>query len=319
VNAAATLNRRLAEGEVVVLDGGIGTEIQARGAPMHDAVWSARANLEHLDLVQAVHEAYIRAGADVILTNTFSSGRMSLHPAGLGDEVQRCNRRAVEAALRARDQAATNEEVVVAGAISPFRTFAMVPLAERASERRDVAHPPTGDALREAFSEQASVLADGGVDLLALETITSPIDGHAALDAALETGLPVWLGLSPARRPDGELGIWRVRRRAEDSIDTFEELVHELVRPELAAVTVMHCSVDVVEPALETVTRRWDGPLGAYPEHGSFSPPNWQFSDLTPEHYLAEARRWVDAGARIVGGCCGVRPEHIRALANGLS
>jgi homocysteine S-methyltransferase len=318
VNAAETLSRRLAEGEVVVLDGGIGTEIQARGAPMHDAVWSARANLDHLDLVQAVHEDYIRAGADVIQTNTFSSGRMSLHPAGLGDEVERVNRRAVEAALRARDHVATNGAVVVAGAISPFRTFAIGPLAGRESERHDVAHPLAGDALRDAFAEQASILADGGVDLLALETITSPTDGHAALDAALGTGLPVWLGLSPERRTDGELGIWRVRRRAEDSVDTFEELVRELVRPELAAVTVMHCSVDVIGPALDLVARHWDGPLGAYPEHGGFSPPNWQFSELTPEHYLAEARCWVDDGARIVGGCCGVRPEHIRALADGL-
>jgi S-methylmethionine-dependent homocysteine/selenocysteine methylase len=308
---------RLAAGEIVVLDGGIGTEIQALGAPMDGAVWSATANLDYPDVVRRVHEEYIRAGADVILTNTFSSGRTAMGPAGLGDRFEAANRRAVELTLEARDNAA-DRPVVVAGAMSPFRTFSMRPVPGHERERRDVEVPLAGDALVSAYREQALLLADAGVELLVLETITSPIDGRAIVRAARETALPIWLGLTPQRADDGSLGIWRVRRRADDAVATFDELVDELVDASLAAVTVMHCDAEVVEPALDVLRGRYAGPLGAYPEEGGFVPPSWQFTELTPEDYLARARSWVEHGAQIVGGCCGVRPDHIRVLRDGL-
>jgi S-methylmethionine-dependent homocysteine/selenocysteine methylase len=309
------LTDRLAAGEIVILDGGIGTEIQALGAPMDGAVWSAAANLDHPDIVRRVHEDYIRAGADVILTNTFSSGRTAMDPAGLGDRFAAANRRAVELALEARENAA-DHPVVVAGAMSPFRTFSMRPVPGHESDRRDVEAPLTGEALVAAYREQALLLADAGVELLVLETITSPIDGGAMIEAARETRLPIWLGLTPQRADDGGLGIWRVRRRPDDTVSSFEELVAELVDASLAAVTVMHCDAEVVEPALDALRGHYAGPLGAYPEEGGFVPPNWQFTELGPDEYLARARSWVEHGAQIVGGCCGVRPAHIRALSS---
>lgn len=100
------LQGRVSAGEVIVLDGATSTELQARGVPMDVVTWSAIANLQHPEVVQGIHEDYIRAGADVITANTYSTSPASLEPAGLGDRVEEINRRAVEIALRARDAAA---------------------------------------------------------------------------------------------------------------------------------------------------------------------------------------------------------------------
>ena len=107
MSAAEDIFGRIADGELVIIDGGTGTQLQAEGVPMDDVAWSARANLEHPDVVQRVHEEYIRAGAEVIIANTYAASRAALAPAGLGDRVAEANRSAVRAALRAREAAAT--------------------------------------------------------------------------------------------------------------------------------------------------------------------------------------------------------------------
>jgi hypothetical protein len=111
------LSRRLADGEVVVLDGGMGTELQARGVPMDDEAWSGVANLTHDHIVQEIHEDYIRAGADVIIANTYAAARLPLERAGYGDRVVEANRRAVRAAREARDRVA-DRPVAIAGSMS---------------------------------------------------------------------------------------------------------------------------------------------------------------------------------------------------------
>src|SRR5262245_62585922 len=103
MGAADDVLERLAAGAVVIVDGGTGSQLQAEGVPMDDVAWSARANLEQPDAVQRVHEEYIRAGAEVIIANTYASSRSALEPAGLGDRVAEANRSAVRAAMRARE------------------------------------------------------------------------------------------------------------------------------------------------------------------------------------------------------------------------
>ena len=107
----------LAAGGVLVIDGGMGTELQRRGVPMDEVVWSGAAVLSNPDVVRTVHEDYIRAGADVIITNTFGSTRQMLGGAGLGAQVELVHRRAVVLAQEAR--AATNSRVAIAGSLSP--------------------------------------------------------------------------------------------------------------------------------------------------------------------------------------------------------
>jgi len=306
------LSGRLAAGEVMIIDGGMGTQLQAEGVPMDKLAWSARANLEQPEVVQRVHEAYIRAGAQVIIANTFAAGRAGLAPAGLGGRVAEANTAAVRAALEARE-AAADGLVVVAGSMSSF-----CPAAMQAGEGSP---PPGGRASDDprfpglaAFREQAQLLAGAGADLIALEMIGAEGYGRAALQAAAETGLPVWLGLTPARREDGSLGT---PTELGDG-DSFETLLAALATPALAAVTVMHADPEMIPDAIEMTRRYFAGPIGAYAETGSWTPPDWVFDGLTPSQYLRHASTWAEHGAQLIGGCCGTGPGHIRALAKRL-
>ncbi len=297
------LQERLARGEVIILDGGTGTELERRGVPMHDQAWSGAAILSHPEVLRQVHADYIEAGADIVITNTFATSRSMLEAAGQGDKVAEVNRRAVELACAARDRAAAGREVWVAGSISP-----MSPGADHA-RRPDVA------AAGAAFREQAEIMAEAGADLIVLEMMRDLDYTRAAIDAAQATGLPLWIGFSCDFGPGGEVVM-------------FEGIVPDLpfaevVGPAMARggslLAVMHSEVEVTRPALEVARRHWDGPLGAYPHSGHFVMPHWQFdSVISPEAYLAEALTWVGMGVQVVGGCCGIGPAHIRLLAERL-
>ena len=314
MDVAGVIAGRLAEGGLVIIDGGMGSQLQADGVPMDEVAWSARANLEQPDVVQRVHEAYIRAGAEVIIANTFAASRAALEPAGLGDRVAEANRNAVRAALRAREAAATaTRPVAVAGSMSSFCPVAMEPAAAGPPPDGPAAVDPRLPGLAD-FREQAALLAEAGADLIALEMIDDQSYGRAALQAAAETGLPVWLGVSPARRADGTLGT--LPEIGDGS--SFTDLLSALVDPALAAVTVMHADPGVTLDAIDVIRNCYAGPIGAYAENGGWQPPNWVFDGLAPGEYLQHATAWADRGAQLIGGCCGTGPGHIQALADGL-
>ena len=287
----------LAAGRVLVIDGGMGTELQRRGVPMDEVVWSGAAVLSHPEVVRRVHEDYIRAGADVIITNTFGSTRQMLGGAGLGAQVEQIHRSAVTLALEAR--ASTTDRVTVAGSLSPSP-----PRFDRQ------AYPPPEEELA-VYRESAQLLADSGVDLIALEMLEDTAHAPRAMRAALETGLPVWLGVS-CRRGGG-----RIVRFSESSEEVLlADILDVLIPMGPDVVTIMHSEIDAVSEALTMVRERWDGPTGVYPESGYFTRPHWNFVDvISPDDLAREARGWIDNGALLVGGCCGTGPEHIRALA----
>jgi S-methylmethionine-dependent homocysteine/selenocysteine methylase len=176
---------RLKEGEVIILDGATGSELQRRGVDVHKGsivgrlgVWSASANLEAPDVVRQIHEDYLRAGAEIITSNNFYTSRDMMALAGEEDRWEEYTRRGGELAVQARD--AVNPEAYVAGGIAP---------------------PYTKD-LRRQFEEQARVLAAAGVDFMLPEyiggdsVIDDPItDCVTAVDACATTGLPVFLGV----------------------------------------------------------------------------------------------------------------------------
>jgi homocysteine S-methyltransferase len=190
-----------------------------------------------------------------------------------------------------------------------------------AMEAGEGSSPPVGRASDDPrfpgladFREQAQLLAGAGADLIALEMIGAKGYGRAALQAAAEAGLPVWLGITPARREDGSLGT---PAELGDG-DSFEDLLADLASPAPAAVTLMHCHPEVIPDAIEITRRYFAGPIGAYAETGSWTPPNWVFDGLTPGQYLHEAVTWAEHGAQLIGGCCGTGPSHIQALAERL-
>jgi S-methylmethionine-dependent homocysteine/selenocysteine methylase len=100
--------------------------------------------------------------------------------------------------------------------------------------------------------------------------------------------------------------------------DSFAGLVRELADPALAAINVMHAKPDVAAEAIDVIRAVFAGPVGVYAESGSWASPEWVFDGLTPDEYLQEALAWVDHGVQLIGGCCGIGPEHIRMLASRL-
>lgn len=297
------IKQRLDSGDIVVLDGGTGTELQRRGAKMNPASWCGPASIDNSDLLTQIHLDYISAGADVITANTFASSRLMLTEAGFGDRVEEINRIAVEAALRARDLAPAGRNIAVAGSLSH-----MVPIAEGAAVA-DLSKTPSQGQISEAFFELANVLKNSGVDHIMLEMMYEPTRVPLALEAALSTGLPVWFGLSARRSTNG----------SAVSFHPFEDLALDEITRFIPAtgvdvVGVMHTGAEVVSDCLATIRKTFDGPLSAYPDSGYFEMPDWQFVDLIePARLETFYQQWMTEGTQVIGGCCGLTVEHIKA------
>lgn len=289
------LGRRISGGGVVILDGATGTELERRGVPMDGVAWCAAALVTHPGVVREVHEDYVRAGADVIIANTFPAARHVLEPAGLGDRMRELNELAVGLAVEARENAAEGP-VYVAGSISTFSPW------------HDNSREPAEREARASYGEQAEVLAEAGADLLALEMLRDIEQAAYAVESAVAVRLPVWIGFSCKRDADGTVVLW-------DGEDTLAAALETIPQAGVSLVSVMHTLVEDTLPALDEVVGCWDGPVGAYPHSGRFVMPNWQFTgEISPGDFAAEAERWLECGARAIGGCCGIGPDHIRAL-----
>ena len=297
------LRERLTAGETIILDGPTGTELQRRGAPMDPAAWCGPTTLENERLLRAIHADYIAAGADVITANTFASSRLMLSAAGLADSVGEINERAVAAALRARDAAPGGPGVVVAGSLSH-----MVPL-KQGTAASDPAQLPSQPELQDAFHELSAILARAGCELIILEMMYDPRRIPLVLEAALATKLPVWFGASARRGPGGRpISFYQ---SGEIWLETVAEMIP---RTGVDAAGIMHTGAEIVTDALGVIRRHYAGPLMAYPDSGYFEMPDWRFVDvITPQRFEAFCRDWIASGVRIIGGCCGLTPDHIRA------
>ena len=167
-------------------------ELERRGVPMDHEAWSAPASLEYAAVLEAVHLDYIRAGSQIVTANTFSSSRPMLETAGYGERVEEVNRLAVESAQKARD-ASGIDEIAVAGSMSHWTKGHGG--RERASDQK----------LADIFGEQASILKTSGAEVILLKMMYVPQRIEIVLNAAVETGLPVWLGFSARHSSGGEV------------------------------------------------------------------------------------------------------------------
>ena len=295
---------RLAGGDVLVLDGGVSTELERRGVSMSAGVWSGRAALDTWEGVVDVHRAYIDAGAQIITANTYASSRLMLQPAGLGDQVAEINRRAVEAALTARERAGT-ADVLVAGSMSH-----MLPIPTGGYRLR-AGDTPAADVMLAAFRELTTIHEEAGVDLLLLEMMSAPDRMAPMFQAVADTRLPVWCGQSAVRNDDGAILSWH------DRSVPFADIVAMAAGHGFDVMGIMHTSADLIVDTLPLIREAHSGPLMAYPDAGYFEMPHWRFEDtITPARFAEFARAWREAGVQIIGGCCGLGPEHIAAIAN---
>ncbi len=294
------IEEKLACGTTIILDGGTGTDIQRRGAPMSGDTWCAEVNLTHPDIVRAVHEDYIRAGADIITANTFASSALSFNYYGRDHDLLEIDR----AAVRIAKQAASGKPVAVAGSVSTMRPVA--PGSDRTLKEKEW---PEEEA-RDLFRRKVENLATAGVDFLMMEMMRDIDYSVYATEAAIATGLPVWVGISVERDAAGRLvGFGR-----EDQL--LNDVASRLAACHPAVMSVMHTAAHDSDKALGILRKCWDGPMGVYPESGYFKSPDWQFVDvIAPADLVAKSHEWEKLGAHIFGGCCGIGPEHIVALA----
>jgi homocysteine S-methyltransferase len=271
---------------VLVCDGAMGTMLYAKGVFVNRSF--DELNLTQPDLVAEVHQAYVRAGADVIETNTFGANRVKLTPFGLGDRVKAINAQGARIARHA-----AREQAYVAGSIGPLG-IDIEPWGK------------TGvDEAEEYFREQAAGLIEGGVDLFVLETFHEVSEIAAAIRAVRSlSDLPI---------------VAQVTTEADGN--TLHGTPPDVFVPQLealgATVVGTNCSVGPAGmlETIERMARVARVPLSAQPNAGR--PREIEGRNIylsSPEYMASYARRFVNSGVRLVGGCCGTTPEHIRHI-----
>jgi methionine synthase I (cobalamin-dependent) len=292
------IREKLARGETIILDGGTGTDIQRRGVPMSSSTWCAEANLSHPDVVREVHADYIKAGADIIIANTFATSALLFNALGRDDELLEIDRAAVAIAR----EAAKGHKVAVAGSMSTMRP--VVAGSDRTSKQQEWPE----DKARALFKRKAKNLAAAGVDLIMMEMMRDRDYSVWASEAALATGLPVWIGISVERHGKRLTGFGR-----EDQ--DFEDVARMLSALKPDAISIMHTSPNDTDEAIDILRKYWKGPIAAYPESGYFKMPEWTFVDIIePEELVKKSKAWRKKGVTAFGGCCGLGPDHIKAL-----
>ncbi len=306
-----SLQSRLQNGEIVIHDGATGTELERLGAPMHSGVWCGAATGSHPHLVRQVHTNYIAAGTDIITTNTYASGRASLEKHGLEEHYKDWNQSAVRLAHEARTQANVDRPIYIAGSVAPYDNWGQ-------------GYEP--ETLRASYREHVELLAEGDVDFLLLEMLGADVGSTMlAIEEATRTELPVWVSLSCLDHPEtGKLYMGAREHSSDNSTfshnyEPFDEAIHKIMATGGSVLSMMHSETHLGRVAVEVMQANFDGPLGVYPNAGYWERPNWTFIDeISPDYFWQEAQAWIELGAQVIGGCCGMGPEHIQAIAAGL-
>lgn len=287
----ALLKRLLDPEALVVFDGAMGTMIYARGVFINQCYdeLSVRAP----DLIRGIHEDYIRAGAEVIETNTFGANRLKLQQHGLSEEVQSIN---AGAARLARD--AAGESVLVAGAVGPLGV------------RLEPYGPTSREDARMIFAEQMRALKEGGADLFILETFSDLDELVQAIAAARDVDRAMPVIAQVAINADG---VTAYGATPEDIATTLDAAGADVIG--------LNCSVgpqtilEAIEKMAPITTRK----LSAQPNAGMPRDVGGRTMYMaSPEYMSSYARHLVVAGAKLIGGCCGTTPEHIREIAEGV-
>ena len=276
----------------VLCDGAMGTLLYAKGIFINRSY--DELNLSQPDLIRGVHHEYLQAGAEIIETNTFGGNSFRLGRHSLADKVGDVNR----AGVRLAREAAKSFDVWVAGSVGPLGAR-IEPLGKTSFQEA-----------REAFRQQIEVLVEGGVDLLILETFGYMEEIHQAMLAAREVSASIPLVAQVTIDEDGN---------CLDGSDP-QTFVPKLVEWG-ADVIGCNCSVGPVAmlDAMERVRAATSLPLAAQPNAGiPRSVDGRNIYLCSPEYMASYARKFVAAGVRLVGGCCGTTPEHIRVMKSAL-
>jgi homocysteine S-methyltransferase len=275
---------------VYVFDGAMGTRLYDKGVYINRSY--DELNLTAADLVREVHEEYVKAGADIIETNSFGATRHKLQPYGLESRLRDIN---IAAARIARE--AAGDRVFVAGAIGPLGL------------RIEPFGPTSFDEAKEMFREQAEGLLEGGVDLFVIETFSELTEIQQAIRAVREVcDLPIVAQMT-------------IQADLKTSFGTAAEIFTAALDKAGADVIGLNCGMGPthVLHALETMRSVTTKPLSAQPNAGlPRDVQGRQFYMGSPEYMAEFSRRFVQMGAKFVGGCCGTTPTHIKLIADAI-
>ena len=283
---------RLNAGEVLVADGATGSNLQKMGLkpgrPPEDLV------IDNPEIILNLASSFVEAGSDILLTCTFGGTRMRMKDSKYRDRTPEVNIRAVELARKA---ASARERVLVAGSMGPVGAL-IKPYG-----------PLEAEDVKATFAEQAKALADGGVDFLLIETMFAFEETTAAFEGARSvTDLPIVVSFSYDRGTRSMMGV-----KPKDVIKKYSEMGAALVGANCG--TTLDNMEAVVKEYVATVPNfpLWVKPNAGVPrmdietEQGVY--------DMSPEDMAAYALKYVELGAKVVGGCCGNTPEHVAAIA----
>ena len=294
------IKTKLENNKIVILDGGMGAELEKNCAEMDKHMWCGKCSVDHPELVRKVHEDYINAGADVITTNTYSTTPISMRQYGYEDSIEKFNQKSVKVAREAIEN--TNKETTLAGSVSTFGNFYKLGIK----------------AMIPGFHEQLKILSDAGVDLIILEAMSSQADiVETMLNCSTKVNIPVWLSVSCVM--DDQKNIMLGYNDTIDSdthvYENFETSINNFKKLHSGPILVAHSDINITGKAIETAKKNYDGILGAYPNKGYYEKPHWRFvDDMTPAGYLNEVKSWIKNGAQIIGGCCGIGVDEIKAI-----
>jgi homocysteine S-methyltransferase len=279
------------------IDGATGSELDRRGVDLSLPLWSSRALLDAPEVLAEVHRDYLSAGAEAITAATFRTHRRSLEKAGLGERAAELTRQAVEIAMRVRDE--ERPDALVLGSVAPLEDC----------YRPDLV-PDEETCMRE-HTELMEHLVAAGADLILIETINQLGEARAAVQAARRVAPGKWM-ISFCTRSDGPPGVLLSGEPLSAILSDLEDA--RAVGVNCVAANAIVDQVRLLREALPETPILAYGNIGHADEDGS-----WISSDaIHPDDYVGYAASWIEAGACIVGGCCGTTPQHIRAVTRNL-
>ncbi|MBV6633253.1 MAG: homocysteine S-methyltransferase family protein [Alphaproteobacteria bacterium] len=303
-NGQTTIDKLLSDHPFLLMDGGMGQELIKRGVSDRSKLWSAQALVDDPDMVLGVHRDFVSAGADLLITNSYATNPNRLRDFGMADQIGPMNRQAGELAQKAANE--VDRPVLVAASLPPLN----------GSYRPD--HTLPTETTIPLYQEMLEHLGPY-VDLVLIETMSTAEEARGAAIASQDCGLPVWVS-------------WTLRDDLSAKLRSGETIFEAVSHLEGLKVDglIFNCSspetLTAAMPALAAVEGRNDRPFGGYANGFTEIPSDWRFRDgvhqlsarrdLDPAAYAEHIASWYDQGARLLGGCCEVGPDHIRHLAD---
>ncbi len=279
--------------QIFILDGATGTELDRRGVDIGLPLWSANAILEAPEILKQVHIAYLNAGADAIITNTFRTHERSLAKAGLGSRFEELTAKAVEIAQIARDE--VNPNALVYGSVAPLEDCYSPNLA------------PDHLTCKKEHGQMIRHLVKAGVDLILIETMCSAHETIAAIEAVKEFGGAHWaVSFCFSTEQEGSLLDGTHISELLPAVEGAQFIGINCVPATMLSTQVTHLR-ELLPPEM---------PIAAYGNVGHRdNEGGWVITDaVDPNKFAHYAMEWVESGANIIGGCCGTTPKTIAAI-----